>query len=317
MFVFVRTSLIDHRAVHAILVLTVLFSVVAWAGGYQSPEGVKIEVMGEAGQAGPSTTLYTITGRGGNSLAYVTDAGVVLVDSKTRGSGRHLIEAIDGVTDKPVTAIINTHAHDDHTGGNAEFPAGVQIISHENTRSNMGKVSASQGSATGFIPTRTFKDRLSLSFGQQRVDLYHFGAGHTDGDTIVVFPALGVAHFGDLFPGKRPPRIDSANGGSFVAYVDTLAEAVKTIQGVDLVVTGHDATTRALSYLGPAMRWKDVVEFMDFNRELLAAVKDAIAARKTVDEALAGLTLARRYNDYDLGGLKETVEVIYKELATR
>jgi glyoxylase-like metal-dependent hydrolase (beta-lactamase superfamily II) len=235
----------------------------------------------------------------------VTDAGVVLVDSKTRGSARHLIDAVDGVTDKPVTAIINTHAHDDHAGSNAEFPSGVEIIAHENARSTAAK------------PTRTFKDTLSLSFGQQRVELYHFGRGHTDSDTVVVFPALGVAHFGDLFPGKRPPRIDSASGGSFVAYVDTLGRAVATIKGVDLVVTGHDTTTRALGFLGPTMRWKDVVEFLDFNRELLASVKEAIAAGKTAEQASAGLALAKRYGEYDLSGVSESVQAIYQELVRK
>jgi glyoxylase-like metal-dependent hydrolase (beta-lactamase superfamily II) len=60
--------------------------------------------------------LYVLTGGGGNSLALMRDDGVVLIDTKFTGWGRPLLDAIQAVTDKPVTTIINTHAHEDHTG---------------------------------------------------------------------------------------------------------------------------------------------------------------------------------------------------------
>jgi hypothetical protein len=52
--------------VQASVALAGFVSLVTWVAG-QSSDGVKIEVMGEGGQSGISTTLYTITGRGGNS----------------------------------------------------------------------------------------------------------------------------------------------------------------------------------------------------------------------------------------------------------
>jgi glyoxylase-like metal-dependent hydrolase (beta-lactamase superfamily II) len=69
--------------------------------------------------------LYVITGSsvsnietfsGGNTAVFVTDKGVVLVDTKLPGWGQPILNHIKTVTDKPVTTIINTHTHDDHVG---------------------------------------------------------------------------------------------------------------------------------------------------------------------------------------------------------
>jgi len=76
--------------------------------------------------------------------------------------------------------------------------------------------------------------------GIDRIDLYYFGAGRTNGDVIVVFPEKRVAILGDLFPAKEAPVIDAANGGSAVAFPRTLARAIEEIKGVQRVVTGHD-----------------------------------------------------------------------------
>ena len=70
---------------------------------------------------------------GGNVGVFVTDTGVVVVDTKLAGYGPDLLAKIKKVTDKPVTTIINTHTHGDHTGSNEGVPASVEIVAHENT----------------------------------------------------------------------------------------------------------------------------------------------------------------------------------------
>src|SRR4029079_19123170 len=138
--------------------------------------------------------LYVITGSdrvqaesfsGGNTAVFVTEHGVVLVDTKLPAWGSVVLDRVRSVTDKPITTIINTHTHKDHTGGNAFFDPSVEIIAHANTQTNMARMDlfASRG-----LPTRTFTDRMSIGDGRNRVDLYYFGRGHTNGDTWVVFP---------------------------------------------------------------------------------------------------------------------------------
>ena len=76
---------------------------------------------------------------GGNTAVFVTESGVVLVDTKLPGYGQDIIDQVKTVTDKPITMIINTHTHFDHSGSNTEFPSSVVFVAHENTRANMAR----------------------------------------------------------------------------------------------------------------------------------------------------------------------------------
>ena len=86
--------------------------------------------------------LYMITGGGGNTAAFITANGVVLVDTKLANWGQAILDKVKTVTDKPVTHIINTHTHGDHVGSNEFFPASVEIVAQENTAANMKRMDA-------------------------------------------------------------------------------------------------------------------------------------------------------------------------------
>src|SRR5229473_3374946 len=167
---------------------------------------------------------------GGNTGVFITAAGVVVVDTKLTGYGPDILAKIRAVTNKPVTTIINTHTHGDHTGSNDGFPATVDIVAHENTKANMMKMDAFKGDKAQFLPKRTFKDKLTVGSGKNRVDLYYFGAGHTNGDTWVVYPAVRVLQTGDMFAWRDAPTIDRNNGGSGVEYPNTLSKAIAAIK---------------------------------------------------------------------------------------
>ena len=62
--------------------------------------------------------VYMIPGAGGNTAAYVTANGVVLVDTKLANNGQAILDQVKTVSDKPITHIINTHTHGDHNGSN-------------------------------------------------------------------------------------------------------------------------------------------------------------------------------------------------------
>lgn len=249
--------------------------------------------------------LYVIKGGGGNTAAFITANGVVVVDTKLAGWGQAILDQIKTVTDKPVTMIINTHTHGDHVGGNPEFPATVDVVAHENTKANMEKMPPFQSdSGKQHLPKRTFKDKLTLLDGNDRIDLYYFGRGHTNGDAFVVFPALRAMHAGDLFPGKQAPIMDTNNGGSGVEYPKTLAAAAEGIAGVDTVIPGHSDVTD----------WKAFVEFGQFVDAFVSAATTALTSGKSVDETAAAFSLPSQFKDYNMQRAKADVEVIAAEL---
>jgi cyclase len=251
--------------------------------------------------------LYMITGQGGggNTAAFITANGVVLVDTKNPNWGQAILDQVKTVTNKPVTHIINTHTHGDHVGSNEFFPASVEIVAHENTGANMVKMPSFADPAKKFaLPDKTFKDKMTVLSGADAIDLYFFGRGHTNGDIFVVFRGLRTMHAGDIFARKGTPLLDMNNGGSGVQIGETLGKAAAGIKDVDTVIPGHSTV----------MKWADFLEMGEFNREFLSAVQAAIKAGKTADQALADLKLPAKFSEYAMGGAKDNVTKIYTEL---
>jgi len=263
-------------------------------------------------------TLYVLKGGGGNTALFLTAKGAVVVDTKLPGWGQPLLDAIRTVTDKPLTMVINTHTHYDHTNGQVEFPASAEVVAHENTKRYMQEANPVYALQNGpqpnifaahggrGMPSRTFSTTLTLNSGADRIDLHYFGRAHTGGDTYVVFPALGVMHVGDTFPNRDLPIMDKNNGGSGVAFPDTLTRAA-AVTGVTTIINGHSPTT-----MTPA----DVTTYAGFIREFVSAVQAAKAAGKTVDDVVATWKTPAAYAGYNApqpARVKANAEVIWGE----
>ncbi len=262
---------------------------------------------------GVSDNLYLLSGGGGNSLMMTADSGVVIVDTKTGGQGKTINDIAAGISDQPITTAIFTHAHLDHTGGSSDIATLRQIVAHDNTKANMARMPAFAGAAARFLPDTTFADKLTLGDGADRIDLYYFGRAHTNGDIVVVFPAKRVAYLGDLFPEKMMPVIDAANGGSALAWPETLARAAAELKGVARIIPGHGVPPPG----SPLPRWitaADLQEYANFTRDLVAAGQDAFKAGKTADQAAAAPTVRERYPAYSFDGAREAMQAIYAEL---
>jgi len=253
--------------------------------------------------------LYRIPGQGGATAVYLAGNGVVLVDTKLADNGQGILDQVRTVTDKPVTMIINTHTHGDHTGSNMFFPANVEVVTHENTKANMEKMPVYQEAANRHgLPDRTYKDRLTVLGGTDAIDLYYFGPAHTNGDTFVVFRSRRVLHAGDVFANTAQPFIDASNGGSGIAYGETIGKAAAAIKNVDTVITGHT----------DVKKWQDFVDFGEFNRLFLAHARASMKAGRTPEQAMATLQLPAKFKGYTLtggrGGPGGNFNAIYQEL---
>jgi glyoxylase-like metal-dependent hydrolase (beta-lactamase superfamily II) len=221
--------------------------------------------------------LYVIPGAGGNTTVFVTGAGVVLVDTKLANNGEAIMSQVRSVSGRAVTMIINTHSHPDHIGSNDYFAPSVEKVTLENTKKWM-TANERVASNPAIMPTKTFTDKMTLSSGRDQIDLYYFGAGHTDGDAFVVFPALRAMAAGDIFAWKMAPLIDPMAGGSVVALPDTLEKALKGIGNVDTVIEGH----------GDVNTWAGFRDYTLFNRALLDAAKAGMG-QQSADEIAASL----------------------------
>jgi cyclase len=309
----------------AVLILLAVGALASSTLAQRDPTAIDIQKV--------ANNLYVVTGgRGtgsssntvsGCTTVFVTNAGVVLIDTKLPGFAGAILERVKSVTNKPVATIINTHTHGDHTGGNTDFPRTVEVVTHENTKTNMARMDAFKGANEGFLPRKTFKDRLTLGSGPDQMDLYYFGRGHTNGDAVIVLPALRVAVFGDLFARKWAPLVDAGNGGSAVEYPRTLANAIAGINNVDSIITGHSSRTigsgptAKFEPFGPVVKWAELQEYQDFTREFVASAQASMKAGKTIEQAVAEMKLPAKYNSYDMANARNDVQRVYEESKTR
>ncbi len=219
--------------------------------------------------------VYKIFGGGGNTTVVVQKAGVVLVDTKMPGNGPAIVAEVKKVTGKPVVLVVNTHSHPDHLGSNDyirdQYP-NVRIVMNEKAKA---EVLANKMYGPKLLPTDTYADHMTIGKGKDRVELYHFGPGHTQGDTFVLFPALHVLCMGDVMAWDMGPFLPSGGASAIADEIDNLVAAMKG-KGVKYVVEGH----------GNVNSWEHLLRFARFNRAL---IKDARAAYDRGDPPAAAV----------------------------
>jgi hypothetical protein len=124
----------------------------------------------------------------------------------------------------------------------------------------------------------------------------------------VVFPALRAAHAGDMFAGKGLPVIDAKNGGSGLAYPETLRKASAALVNVDTIITGH----------GRLVTLHDLEEYTQFNTEFRDQVMAGFSHGLSTAEVADAWTLPEKYRDYivDRDRVRANVSAIFGELTT-
>ena len=184
--------------------------------------------------------LYVIHGAyvPGNVTALITNEGVILVDDDFDVDHDNLMKKLREVTNQPVKYVINTHFHNDHSGGNAKLQTdGTLAVASVAARKRM--VDAGQ---SGLVNV-TVEPRGAVYLGGKVAEIYYFGRGHTDGDVVVLFPHDRTLAAGDLFTHGEglPQLVDHAGGGSAKEWTGTLDKVLAL--DFDAVVPGHGTVT--------------------------------------------------------------------------
>jgi glyoxylase-like metal-dependent hydrolase (beta-lactamase superfamily II) len=254
--------------------------------------------------------LFLVTGGNANTLVFVMSNGVAVIDTKGPGPGwgRAVASQVKELTKLPITTIINTTVSGDHVGGNPDFAHNkIDIIAHEYAAADMRKMTLMFRKPTGGgLPTRTFKDRLTLGSGPDRLELYYFGPAHTRSDIFIVIPALRVLHTGDAFGGKYLPALDRVDGGDGVEYPNTLTKALPLARNIDMIITGH----------GGVAKPQDLAVHRDFMRDFLESTRQAKNAGQTAAGAAKAWKLPARYVGYEAQPARVlgAMEWIYRQL---
>ena len=225
--------------------------------------------------------LYVFSGDGGNVTAIVDDASTLLIDSGVAPRITELSDAIFNTTMRPVTRLINTHWHFDHTGGNTYLgSSGVTIIAQKNVKRQLSSTQSVPfvGLRDGHYPSQalpgvTYSGSMALHQGSQRLTLENYGSAHTDGDTVAYIDPANVAVVGDIFSNHFYPIVDLRSGGSIDGMIHSVDQILAKINGQTKVVPGH----------GPVATRADLEDYRDMLIQVRQRVKDLIAAGKTMD----------------------------------
>ncbi len=233
--------------------------------------------------------LYMIVGAGGNTTLAVGTDGLIVVDAQFAPVYPKLKAAIGQISSLPVKYLINTHYHGDHTGGNADFARdGATIVAQVNVAKRLRNPPPGPNGQPGraapaeAIPTRTYTTHTTISVQGQRAELTHVPNAHTDGDTVVYFPAANVISTGDIVGSESYPNIDVAVGGSIDGMIAGTREVLRMGNADTKIVPGHGHLTDKAGV-------REYLTMLETARRLIAR---EIAAGKTEDQMVADKPLA-------------------------
>ena len=163
----------------------------------------------------------------------VSPASLVAVDTQFPDTAEIFLKGVPDRNNRTFDAVINTHHHADHTGGNGVFkPVTKTIVAQANVPDLM--VAAAKRSPSPTIPTlpnETFADSWRRDFGDETISAHYFRPAHTSGDIVVHFEKANVVHVGDLVFNRIYPVIDRVAGGRFQSWLSTLRRPPQKIPG--------------------------------------------------------------------------------------
>jgi glyoxylase-like metal-dependent hydrolase (beta-lactamase superfamily II) len=256
----------------------------------QSNAAIVPAMLDEAAKAKIETqpirrSISVLSGSGGNIAVLSGKDGKLLIDSGFRVSKPRLTEALARVSSDPITQLINTHWHTDHTDGNEwVHAAGAHITAHENTKKHLAASTRVEGwkwtfppASASAQPATVFDKDHRLHHNDTEIALRYYGPAHTDSDISVVFQDADVIHVGDTWWNGIFPFIDYSTGGSIDGMIHATEQNLNFISEKMIVIPGH----------GPVGNKAGLGEFQDMLVTIRRNVADLKNQGKSVEETVA------------------------------
>ncbi len=265
------SRIIKFFSTYAILVLCILF-LLDNVPSSQAQKFKDVEII--VNQLDNNGT-YMLVGKGGNIGLSVGEDGVLLIDSQFKQLTKKILSAINNkITDKSVKYLINTHWHQDHTGGNENFANnGAVVIAQENVRERLNTKQfvdflnkTFEASPLKALPIITYNDSITFYFNEDKIDVYHLPNAHTDGDSIIYFNKRNIIHTGDVYVNGRYPLIDHSSGGSIDGLITGIEKIISTINNETKIIPGHGL----LSNLGELQDY--LIMLKDIRQQVLTMI---------------------------------------------
>ncbi|MGJ4960355.1 MBL fold metallo-hydrolase [Bradyrhizobium sp. HKCCYLRH2015] len=219
--------------------------------------------------------ISVLEGSGGNIAVLTGKDGKLLIDAGIGVSRPQLTKALATVGDAPITHLVNSHWHFDHTDGNTWLnESGARIIAHENTRKHLAELQRVEDwdynfppMPEGGVPTEVFATERTLKLNGASILLKYYGRAHTDSDICTIFGEADVIHAADTFWSDIYPFIDYSTGGNIDGMIAASDANLALATKDTIIITGHG---RPVSNRAELQDWRD----------MLVAIRDAVARLK-------------------------------------
>jgi glyoxylase-like metal-dependent hydrolase (beta-lactamase superfamily II) len=278
----------------------------AATGGWLSPRQAFAEARGlvtlikDSAASSPVSSyklrgnVSVLEGSGGNIAVLTGPDGKVLIDGGISVSRLQLTKTLSSLGAEPITHLINTHWHFDHTSGNEWLHSvGAEIIAHSNTRKHLSEIQRVEDwdynflpLPAGAIPTEVLSANRKLTLNGASIELKPYQPAHTDSDLSVSFTEPDILHTGDTYWNGVYPFIDYSTGGSIDGMIAASDANLAASADSTIIIPGHGK---------PVSNKSELTAF----RDMLVDIRDKVAALKKAGRTLPETVAAMPTADHD------------------
>jgi len=266
---------------------------------FAEPRGL-VTLIKDSAASSPVTSyklranVSVLEGSGGNIAVLTGSDGKVLVDGGISVSRPQLTKTLSSLGPEPITHLINTHWHFDHTSGNEWLHSvGARIIAHQNTRKHLSEIQRVEDwdynflpSTAGAIPSDVLSANRKLKLNGASIELKPYRPAHTDGDLSVTFGEADILHTGDTYWNGIYPFIDYSTGGSINGMIAASDANLAAATDNTIIIPGHGK---------PVSNKAELKEF----RDMLVGIRDNVAALKKAGRTSQDTVAAKPTAAYD------------------